>query len=286
MIRTAALLTLASYVLGHGYISEYYVADRHHDGSNYSTAGPAIRGVPSDLGYVKYWNLNTPNVVCNENGNQPAEQVVEANAGDIVKMRWKGDRGPTGDYWGHYEGPVISWLVPCNGDCTQFTPDENTMMFKLDEAGLDTSKDRSPQGFWPTRPSGQGQWAQDKLSTEQQSWWSTTIPYDLQDGQYLLRHEIINLSSAQTPDGGGHTWPGGIQSYPQCIQLNVKNGQGVVPPLVKATEVYTQDDMFLDIYNPGPDGIASYKIPGPKPYVPGSAGNQKRMRRHARRNSH
>lgn len=57
MIRTAALLTLASYVLGHGYISECesgwvyaaiansaqtdYVGDQHHEGSNYSTAGPA-----------------------------------------------------------------------------------------------------------------------------------------------------------------------------------------------------------------------------------------------------
>ncbi|EOR04760.1 hypothetical protein E3P88_00811 [Wallemia ichthyophaga] len=285
MLRTAALLTLASYVLGHGYISEFYIGDQRHDGSQASQAGPAIRGVPSDLGYVKYWNLNNANVVCNENGNQPAQQTVDAYAGDVVKMRWHGDRGPTGDYWGHYEGPIMSYMVPCNGDCTQFTPDENTMMFKLDEAGLDTSKPRSPQGFWPTRPSGQGQWAQDRMSTEQQSWWQTTIPSDLAEGQYLLRNEIINLASAKSANPGGHTWPGGIQSYPQCIQLNVKGGQGVTPPMTKATEVFTEDDKFLNIYTPGPDGIASYDIPGPAPYVPGS-NNQKRMRRHSRRNAH
>lgn len=150
---------------------------------------------------MKSKELNSPTVACSSNGLSPVSTTVDANAGDVVKMRWYGDRGPTGDYWGHYEGPIMSWMIPCNGPCDQFTPDENSMIFKLDEAGLDTSKGRSAQGFWPTRPSGQGQWAQDRLSTEQQSWWSTTIPYDLKEGQYLLRNEIVALQSAQNPDG-------------------------------------------------------------------------------------
>lgn len=59
-----------------------------------------------------------------------------------------------------------------------------------------------------------------------------------------------------------------------------------MPPLTKLTEIYKQDDFFLNIYVPGPDGIESYTIPGPAPYVPGSSNNQKRMRRHALRNAH
>lgn len=54
-LSSAALLSLVSSALAHGYISEIYVADKHYDGSNYSSPkdGSPLRGVPSDLGYVK-----------------------------------------------------------------------------------------------------------------------------------------------------------------------------------------------------------------------------------------
>ena len=69
--------------------------------------------------------------------------------------------------------------------------------------------------------------------------WTETIPRDLKQGEYLIRHEIIALHIANRP-----------QFYPECAHLSVM-GEGSKMPgeeyLVKIPGVYTMDrELYCD----------------------------------------
>ncbi|EIM20521.1 hypothetical protein WALSEDRAFT_65425 [Wallemia mellicola CBS 633.66] len=269
MFSKLALASLAAYTAAHGVVSEVWVGDQWYNGANYGSANDnsPVRAMPSDGAYVAYYNVNTDDIVCGTNGQNPVSVTADITAGDQVKLRWKGDRGPTGDYWGHYEGPVLDYLMRCDGDCTQFYSSYgNARVYKIWQAGLDSSQARPDQGFWPSRPSGNGLWAMDDMSRNYGSWHTVTIPESTPEGQYILRHELINLSSADDLDGTAETPIGGPQYYPACVQLNVKAKDGVDPiwaPETPARSMYSTGDAIVNIYTPGPDGIENFDIPGP-----------------------
>jgi hypothetical protein len=81
----------------------------------------------------------------------------------------------------------------------------------------------------------------------------------IKPGNYVLRHEIIALHSANNKDGA--------QNYPNCINL-VITGSGTVSPSSSGadtrvgTKFYTDSDpgILIDIYSK----ISSYSMPGPK----------------------
>lgn len=118
--------------------------------------------------------------------------------------------------------------------------------FKIDEAGLN---DGAAQD-----------WASDDLIANGNAW-TVTIPEDIAPGQYVLRHEIIALHSAQDANGA--------QNYPQCINIEVTGSGSAEPAGVAATELYTPEDpgISLSIYN----GLDSYEIPGPAVYSGGAS---------------
>jgi hypothetical protein len=49
--------------------------------------------------------------------------------------------------------------------------------------------------------------------------WTSTIPKNLAPGNYLIRHELLALHQANTP-----------QFYPECAQLHVSGSGTAVPP--------------------------------------------------------
>ena len=128
----------------------------------------------------------------------------------------------------------------------------------------------------------------DKLSRDQQSWWEVKIPEDTASGEYILRHELIALQSANIPDGDAHTQPGGGQPYVACIQMHVYNTNDEstwrYPTETPVKSIYSPDDMLLNIYTPAPNGIESYTIPGPSVHSNG-VWDRRRMR-HVRRSNH
>ncbi|KAG9082578.1 hypothetical protein FRC06_004929, partial [Ceratobasidium sp. 370] len=136
--------------------------------------------------------------------------------------------------------------------------------FKIQEEGLDTSK-QPIQSWIDHRPWGDGLWIQNKQMLEG-SWFTVTIPKDIKDGPYLLRHELISLH-------GAHSRAEGAQYYPVCIQIQVTGGGNAQPAGIPATQLYTVDDGIVDIYTPFPKGIKSYKIPGPPLYKSGNVQN-------------
>ena len=88
--------------------------------------------------------------------------------------------------------------------------------------------------------------------------WYSTIPACLPDGEYLLRHETINLGSCATV--------GSCQFYPTCEQVKVVGGKGTKTPssseLVAFPGAYDPNDPKIK-WNSNLQDPATYKTPGP-----------------------
>lgn len=141
-----------------------------------------------------------------------------------------------------HHGPVIDYLANCNGPCE--TVDKTTLeFFKIDGVGL--LDDTSPPGTWAT----------DTLIANNNSW-TVTIPSDIATGNYVLRHEIIALHSANNVDGA--------QNYPQCVSLAITGTGDATPDGTLGEDLYTPTDpgISIDIYA----ALTTYIIPGPTLY--------------------
>lgn len=97
-----------------------------------------------------------------------------------------------------------------------------------------------------------GVWASDDLITNGLAY-DITIPATLKPGNYVLRHEIIALHSAENSDGA--------QNYPFCVNLQVTGSGTELPDGTLGTALYTETDegILFNIYQ----DFSSYTIPGP-----------------------
>lgn len=156
-------------------------------------------------------------------------------AGGTVELQWT-------PWPSSHHGPVIDYLASCDGDCK--TVDKTKLeFFKIDGVGLidDT-----------TEP---GTWASDQLIANNNSW-VVTIPTDIAPGNYVLRHEIIALHSAEQVNGA--------QNYPQCVNLQVTGSGTATPSGVLGTALYHETDpgIEINIYT----SLSTYVMPGPSLY--------------------
>ncbi|CAD0112457.1 unnamed protein product [Aureobasidium uvarum] len=242
----AALATLASTVSAHGHLQSIGASGTVYAGFNnsilYSNTKPdliAWSDTVKDNGYVS--DYSSPDMICHA-GSGNAKLSAPVNGGDTVTFNW--DTWPTS-----HKGPVITYLAKCDGDCAD--ADKTSLKwFKIDAVGLISGDSKS------------GTWASDKLISDQFKW-DVKIPDSIASGNYVARHEIIALHSANNV--------GGAQNYPQCINLEVKSSGSDIPEGVVGTSLYTAQDkgIYVNIYYPGfqPD---EYDMPGPALYSAGS----------------
>lgn len=83
---------------------------------------------------------------------------------------------------------------------------------------------------------------------------TVSLPPNLAPGEYLIRHEILALHSAQSI--------GGAEFYPSCAQLRVGGAQAGMPvSTVSLPGAYSDTDpgILFDPYGPARD----YPFPGP-----------------------
>jgi cellulase len=221
------------------------------------------------LGFVAPDAYASGDIICHR-GATNAKASATVKAGGTVVMEWntwpESHHGPVIDYvsqqsFVRHQSITLSQitlpyqlmaniiqLASCDGDCT--TVDKTTLeFFKIDEVGLVTDT---------TSP---GTWATDQLIANNNSW-SITIPSSIAAGNYVLRHEIIALHSAENSDGA--------QNYPQCINMVVTGDGSDVPTGTLGESLYTETDpgILVNIYTTGLD----YVIPGPALYTGGSSG--------------
>ncbi|KAL8815011.1 MAG: hypothetical protein Q9223_005813 [Gallowayella weberi] len=194
-----------------------------------------------DTGFINPGNYTNPDVICHK-GATPGSLYATVAAGSTIQLQWSG--------WPDtHHGPVIDYLANCNGECTSV--DKTKLRFnKIDGEGLLD---------WTAMP---GNWASDKLKAAKDSW-TVTIPSNVAPGNYVLRHEIIALHSADKSDGA--------QNYPQCVNLKVTgSGTDNLASGTLGTQLYKPSDagIFVNIYQK----LTTYSIPGPALYNGAASG--------------
>ncbi|EHK46784.1 glycoside hydrolase family 61 protein [Trichoderma atroviride IMI 206040] len=234
----AIALTVATGVVGHGHVNNIVVNGVYYQGYDptsfpYMPDPPIVVGwtaADTDNGFVSPDAYQTPDIVCHKNGTN-AKGHASVKAGDSVLFQWVPVPWP-------HKSTVVDYLANCNGPCE--TVDKTTLeFFKIDGIGL-------LSGGNP------GTWGSDVLIGNNNTW-VIQIPEDLQTGNYVLRHELIALHSAEQADGA--------QNYPQCFNLAVTGTGSLQPSGVLATDLYHETDpgILFNIYT----SPLTYIIPGP-----------------------
>lgn len=233
-MKFLAILASAVTVAAHGYVSTITVGGTVHQNFNPSSdpynpnhpARPGWSASNTDLGFVEPNNAGSPDVICHRSAT-PGQTSVTVAAGSTLTLQW--------NTWpDSHKGPVIDYLARCSGSCSSVSK-TSLQFFKIAQRGLDG-----------------GVWAADRLLSNGNRW-AVTIPSNLQAGNYVLRHEIIALHGAGSPNGA--------QLYPQCINLVVTGGGSSLPSGTAGTSLYRANDagILFNIYN----NPTSYPIPGP-----------------------
>jgi len=185
--------------------------------------------------YNPILDATDPKLSCNLNGDSLGTGQLSATvaAGSTVVAQW--------NTWPHAIGPVMVYMASCGGSCT--TADTSTLnWFKIDEAGLIS-------GDYDT-----GTWGQGKLIADG-STWTSTIPASLAPGEYMLRHELLAIHTANQP-----------QFYPECAQLIITGSGSATPPssaTIKLPGGYSASDPSIDIDVYDTPTATTYAIPGP-----------------------
>ncbi|KAI0397088.1 lytic polysaccharide monooxygenase [Xylariaceae sp. FL0594] len=237
----AFALPLLGVASAHGYVSGIKVnGGAVIDGANpnwyYQPAGtapqtPGWQAMNQDNGFVSPDSFGTADIACHKSA-KPGQKYVNANAGDTLTLIW--------NTWPDtHKGPVINYLAKCNGECTSAS------------AGSLSFTKISQQGY--LSGSNPGLWATDTLIAQNNSA-DVKIPAGLAPGNYVLRHEIIALHAAGSPNGA--------QAYPQCINIKIgSGGSKSLPAGEPASQFYTAKDpgILFNLYS----SFSSYPIPGP-----------------------
>lgn len=172
----------------------------------------------------------SPDIICHKNATN-AQGHASVKAGDSVLVQWVPVPWP-------HKSAIVDYMANCNGGCE--TVDKTTLeFFKIDGIGLLSGGDP-------------GTWASDVLIGNNNTW-IIQIPEDLETGNYVLRHELIALHSAEQIDGA--------QNYPQCFNLAVTGTGSLQPSGVLAIDLYQETDpgILFNIYT----SPLTYTMPGP-----------------------
>lgn len=197
----------------------------------------------SNLGniFVPPSRFNTSDIICHFNAT-PGSRRVDITAGDTLKLQW--NEWPTS-----HVGPVLTYLATSNSTSSRI--DRNTLKWvKIDELGWVNSTKRHNLNLG-------GTWAADILIANNFSW-IVKIPEVLAEGDYVLRHEIIALHTANEVNGA--------QTYPQCLNLRISRGKAKLTKFLDGgaigTSLYGMKDkgILVDVHK----NITGYEIPGPE----------------------
>ncbi|KAF2666551.1 family 61 putative glycoside hydrolase [Microthyrium microscopicum] len=231
-LLTLPLLLASSLVSAHGGVIGYTIGGKRYTTGHVGSGNDRLKFSPANslqrawtgLGPVR--SSSSPNIACNTPGT-PAHTTIEAAAGAPLTAHW--------NPWPHDGGPLSVWMVECPGDCATFTSPHTASWFKIHDDGLAGTQ---------------------KLIKAANSL-TVTIPASLKSGNYLIRHEVINL--ARPP----------AEFYPECAQIKV-TGSGTKSPGPESRSTFANAykmnlPQFTGSYNDW-RAKGGYKLPGPAPW--------------------
>ncbi|EFQ31130.1 glycosyl hydrolase family 61 [Colletotrichum graminicola] len=208
-----------------GYSLDYYYL-KQNGGTPPTIAAWSAENL--DNGFVDGTGYASADINCHKNA-APGGTAAKVAAGGKVEFQWSA--------WpeSHF-GPVLTYAAKVDGDFASV--DKLKLKWvKIDEAGIDIDTQ---------------EWAATKLIKNNNTW-TSTIPSDLAAGNYVLRHEIIAMHAAGTPNGA--------QNYPQCVNVEITGSGTANPEGTLGTELYKATDSGIQ-FNPYTT-ISEYTIPGP-----------------------
>ncbi|KAF9555146.1 cellulose-growth-specific protein [Agrocybe pediades] len=240
MFNFASIALLASFFVSqaaaHGGVISYVIGGTTYQGwqpYNSPSGQSSIERPYSSFDPILSATAST--ISCNNNGQAgPSQLSATVAAGSKVTAKWS--------QWTHAEGPVMVYMAKCPGSCTSANS-ASLQWFKIDEAGLLSGT------------LAKGQWGNGIVMQKLE--WTSTIPASLAPGEYLIRHELLALHQANTP-----------QFYPECAQLIVTGSGNKTPSgsyLASFPGAYKQNDpgVNVNIYTQEAQTITTYKVPGP-----------------------
>jgi len=228
LLSTTALLIAG--VKGHGAVTSYIIGGTTYPGyQGYSPASsPATieRQWPS---YNPITDFGSSAMMCN--GGTSAALSANIAAGSEITAVWA--------QWTHQQGPVTVWMYACDGAFTSCTG-TSAKWFKIDQMGM-------------TAPPLTGtSWGTAVVYSTLK--WTSTIPSKLAPGNYLIRHELLAIHQANSP-----------QWYAECAQL-VVTGSGTAKPSgsyltsIPGYDSASNPNINIDIYT---STATNYTVPGP-----------------------
>ncbi|KAJ1299430.1 hypothetical protein OPQ81_003796 [Rhizoctonia solani] len=226
----------AAGVNAHGYVDKIIC-----DGKTYNGPIPGETNPKSPIRRIStidpYKDPKGSGITCGEKA-QLASVVAPVTAGSDLKLSWVAHPNQK---WPHEMGPLITYMakVPAGQTADKFDASKGDF-FKVHQEGQEGSK------WYVERLM--------KLGTTM----SIPIPKELEDGHYIMRHEIIALHLADQK--------GGAEFYSSCFQLNVTGGTGTAKTTASETVRFPGAYSASDpgIYTPKVfDSGFKYKFPGP-----------------------
>jgi hypothetical protein len=220
-------------VAAHGDVSRVILNGKTFQGPNpfsNKNADSPIRKISTTFPIT---SVTSPDMNCGINA-KAAAIVAPVTAGSKVTFAWESGRGKN---WGHSIGPIMTYMAKCDGSCKNFDT-RKAKFFKVSQVG---------------RKDGSMTWHQADIKAGRT--FTTTLPKELPDGEYIIRHELIALHFA--------TKKNGAQMYPSCIQVKVTGGQGKALPTetVSFPGAYKATDP--GIFTPNIFTKREYIFPGP-----------------------
>ncbi|KAH8887787.1 glycoside hydrolase family 61 protein [Thozetella sp. PMI_491] len=189
-------------------------------------------------------DVSSKNMACNgpPNPTTPSDKIIPVTAGTNVTAVWRHtlESGANDVMDAGHKGPVMAYLKKV----TDAKSDQGvgSGWFKIQEGGYSN-------GVWATNEviSNKGNHV-------------IHIPDCIEDGQYLLRAEMVALHGARSVNGA--------QLYMECAQLNITGGTGKAKPTTYSIPgIYKSNDpgLLLDIYSLKSN--FQYVIPGPPKFT-------------------
>ncbi|KAH7343174.1 glycosyl hydrolase family 61-domain-containing protein [Rhizoctonia solani] len=226
----------AAGVNAHGYVDKIIA-----DGKTYNGPIPGETNPKSPIRRIStidpYKNPTGSGITCGEKA-QLASVVAPITAGSDLTLSWVAHPNQK---WPHEMGPLITYMakVPSGQTADKFDASKGDF-FKVHQEGQEGKK-----------------WYLERLM-KLGTTMSVPIPKELEDGDYIMRHEIIALHLADQK--------GGAEFYSSCFQLKVTGGTGTAKTTASETVrfpgAYSASD--AGIYTPKVfDSGFKYKFPGP-----------------------
>ncbi|PGH10995.1 hypothetical protein AJ79_05146 [Helicocarpus griseus UAMH5409] len=243
-MKAAAICTLA---LPLGYVSAHTIMQ-------------AVNGLPQGHGIYMpsddspIMDVNSNSMACNGppvTGFRSSSEVIDVKAGDVVTGAWLHTLTSTGPdstadnkvIDSSHKGPISVYLKKVNDATQNPGAGPGDGWFKISEIAYQNRK-----------------WGVDDL-IEKGGLHQVRIPQCIEDGEYLLRFEVLALHSAYSQ--------GGAQFYMECAQIRISGGTGTKKPeTVSIPGVFQANHPGITVHiydNSGQPYPASYTPPGMLP---------------------